>query len=286
MKTVKKTGLLVTLIFLLLESKAQQGQKQEPTALQELAKIAGFYKRPPVRLRIELQNTATPLTTTADTLQAWMEVYYDGPSFYLHTGELEEIVNDTLGISINHAAKQILLTTNRRDLHERLKGAATLLPVDSSLKAMDKKYTSQLSTDGRDRRVIDLRSREDVYGTTLPKEAIRISYQAADHQPLELVQSKTRLLPVDSAVYVRLQMDVAFAGRLVQSTTEKGNLYFLAKTVTTTYRFGKVEQALRKAVIATERIVKTLNGDYLPAKGYEAYQLTRALTIKSSSPEE
>lgn len=283
MKAVKKTWLLLTLFFLLLESKAQQGQKQEMNALQEFAKLAGFYRRPPVRLRIELQTTATPLATIADTVHAWMDVYYDGTSFYLHTGELEEIVNDSLGISINNAAKQILLTTNRRELHERLKRAAALLPGDSSLKAIDKKYVAQLTMNGNKKRVINLRSREDVYGTTLPKEAIRITYETADHQPLELDQSRTRLLPVDSAVYVRLQMNTVFAGRLVQTTTEKGNFYFLAKTVTTTYRFGKIGQALREPVIATERIMKTPGGDYLPAKGYEDYQLTRELSMKSFS---
>lgn len=283
MKAVKKTWLLVTLFFLLSESKAQQGQKQEMNALQEFAKLAGFYKRPPVRLRIELQTTATPLTTVADTVHAWMDVYYDGSSFYLHTGELEEIVNDTLGISINHAAKQIHLTTNRQELHERVEKAAALLPGDSSLKAMDKKYAVELTMNGNKKQVIDLRSREDVYGTTLSKEAIRITYETTDHQPLEMAQSKTRLLLVDSAVYARLQTYMDFAGRLVQTTTEKGSFYFLAKTVTTTYRFEKTGQALRQPVIATERIVKTPGGDYLPAKGYEDYQLTRELSMKSSS---
>jgi|GEM_PF-3264581 len=269
------SGFVIALLFTLSGS-AQNNRSDSLSAFFEFTKLGEVYKQLPVQLDIHIHNSANPLTTESDTLKADLNLYYGKTNFYMRTEGLEEIVNDSLLIIINNQTKQIMLYPNNHLLKETMERPTSVFMPDSSAETLARDYSSNLLDAGKNIKRVEIRSRQNLYGTNLPKECFAVTYYQQPYEPLEFSRTKTTLVVVDSSVYARFQKNTAYEGKLVKTTSEKGEFFFMVKELTTTYNFKSIKYGLANPPVKEEdRVIKGSMGDYMPAKGFEDYVLTK-----------
>jgi hypothetical protein len=276
MRKVEKLILVTVFTFLTANVFSQQNGKDSLYALRELTKLRHLYEHLPVQINIEVENAAIPFTIPQDTLQSEMSVYFSKPDIYIEAEGLEEIVNDSLIIMVNNPAKQITLYPNDQDVMKKIQETVSMVLPDSSLKALAEKYTSLVQDVDGSIKKIKLSSREMLYGTRKPKEIITVIYKNIFYQPIEINDTKLRLVPVDSAVYANLVNEKIYDGKLVSASTSKGNMFFLVKELTTSYRLKKIDyKILHPPAKQQDRVIKVDDGSYAPARGYEDYLISK-----------
>ena len=70
--------------------------------------------------------------------------------------------------------------------------------------------------------------------------------------------------------------DPGYDGKLVSTAVSEGNVFFLVKELTTSYRFDKINYDVQLPPVKEDyRVIKKTNGDYQTAKGFEEYLLTK-----------
>lgn len=256
-------------------AKAQQNTPDSLFAYREFARLGHMYRHPSVRLNVHLARTANPVTGSADTLQADMDLYYGKSDFYMSAEGLEEIRNDSVVVIVNNPTRRIMVYPNNHQAAPGIEKAISMFTPDSSLKALSNRYSSMLEGAGNGKKQITLTSRELVYGTAMPKEIVRIVYRESGYELVTFRQTKTSLVPLDAGVYRHLEHEPAYRGKLVSSTTAKGKLFFLAKEQTITCSFDKIDYEWKHPpVTERDRVEKTADGNYRPVKGFEDYILS------------
>lgn len=276
MKIAQRLIQIMAMTLLTTFSSAQAQTRDSLSTIREFVRLRQLYNHLPVELKIRIQNSSNPFANAEDTLKADMDVYYDDRSFYMKAEGLEEIVNDSLMIMINNPAKTALLYHNNGNIISSMEKSVMAIMPDSSIEALAKKYASSISSAEKDKNRIELKSREKVYGTAFPKESVVVTYRLSTYQPIEFRRTKTLLVPVDSITYHGLMKDPAFDGKLVSASSSAGNIFFIAKQVTTSLRFDKIDYDLKlPPVTGNDRVIMQPNGEYVMAKGFEDYTLTK-----------
>lgn len=276
MRRIKSIIFLLASIMVMTSAISQRGKikRDDYFAFHEFAKLRQMYKQLPIELEIHIQNSAKPFTTEQDTTQSDMSVYIDTFNFFMETEGLEEIVNDSLIVMINNPAKQILVYSNDKQKKREMEKSLSMMPSDSTLETLSKKYVSEIVDTGENIKKIKLKTKELVNGN--PKENVSIIYNSFFYEPIEIKQTKIYLVPADSSVYVNLANDKPNDAKLISTSTKQGKIFFLVKELTTTYNFRKISHhGLHPPVKEQDRITKTEDGNYVPAKGYEEYLLTK-----------
>lgn len=278
LQIMKLVGKIISIAGILLFTSgiyAQHNSKDSLLPLRELVQLRQMYKNLPVELQIHIQNSASPITTADDSLQADMDAYYDDHNFYMKTEGLEQIVNDSMIVLVNNPGRTILLYPNNRQLIMIMEQSAMAIVPDSSIERLAKKYVSFTEISGQDEKRIELRSRNMVYGTQLPSESLIVTYNVLSHQPLEFKRARTLLVPIDSDTYKRWKNDSMHDGKIISISRPQGDLFFLVKELTTVYRFDKITFDVRPPVKENDRIIKGTDGNYVVAKGFEQYVLSK-----------
>lgn len=247
-------------------------------ALREFAQLGQMYHHPSVRLVIHMEQISNLPTATADSLETDMDLYYGAPDFYMQAEGLEEISNDSVVVMVNKPAKRMMVYPHNHQVGSSIEKTISMFMPDSSIQALSRRYSSELENAGEGKRQLTLTSRELVYGTDIPRETVRVIYHPSSHELAEFKQIKTSLVPVDSSVFGGLQKEQAYNGKLVTSSTNKGKLFFVAKELTITCRFDKIDYGLKHSPVTEgDRVEKMADGKYRPAKGFEDYVLTNQL---------
>ncbi len=261
----------IGLLYVLVAA-AQKDDRHTSEAFNELAHLGDMYKKLPFQFQIQIQNAAIPITATSDTMQTVMDLYMATHALYMQSEGLEEIINDSLVVLVNNRVKEMQLYRSDAGLASRFVNIGSMLLQDSSKATLQKKFNIDLKKQDENTNNIDLTSRRILPGTSFPTEFLHISYYSGNHQIIECSQHKNRLIPIELSVYASLKDDNQFDPRLIHSTGEKGDMYFLVKENITTYRFIKVDYNVVKPPVAVkERIIKSRDEKYLPATGFEEY---------------
>lgn len=275
-KTIKNIFYVLLPALMPAITAAQEGSTDGLQAFREVAKIREIFNHLPVQLNINIHTKAEPIINSNDSTESKINLYYDKSSFYLQAEGLEEIANDSFIIMVNKHAKQILLYLNNQQIMQKMQsGFSTILP-DSSLQYLAKTYTSTVENLDGSRKKIILKSKENIYGTNLSKEIFTLVFRPSTYEDAEFNQTKFSLIPVDSAVYASFNLDKQYEGRLVKRSSKKGEVYFLAKKQETTYKFTNISYAVQSPPVKPgDRVQKSENGSFIPAKGYEEYILSK-----------
>ena len=275
MRSTEKIVFLLILVSITGYATAQQKAVDSLFAFREVARVRQLFTHLPVQIDIHIQNTADPVTSTRDTVQADMNLYYGKTDFYMQAEGLEEIVNDSFIVMINNPAKQILLYPNNQEVKRKMGSSVLMMLPDSSLQYLARTYRSSVQEEGG-RKKIELKSRGMIFGTDLPKETLTLSYGPGSYEGAEFDQLKYQLLPVDSAIYAGMVKNKEYEGRLLSTPTNKGNLFFLVKRSTTSYMFKKIEYDIPDPPVRQEdRILQAQDGSFIPAKGIKEYILSK-----------
>lgn len=271
--------LIIVFLHLTFFATAQQKkrQKRESKAIfREFVQLGRWYLDVPLQMNVHFIHKSIPVTTKQDNAETDLVLYYGRNDFYMQAEGMEQIANDTLVVLVNSEAKMIQLFTNNGQLMQSLKKMVSAFQPDSSLETFIERYSSKMEDQKNGAKRITLQSKDKISGTDLHKETVSITYHAGTYQPLAYDRSKLTLLPVDSRVYMQLQKDTTYNGRLVKSRTVSGDLFFIVKEQITQCRFTNIDYD-RQTPPAREqdRVVKAPNGEYQPAKGFEDYIVSK-----------
>jgi hypothetical protein len=263
----------ISTLFLLVAVSATA--QQDLTVYREFARAGQGYVRTPLQMKIHFVYKVTPVTTNQDGAETDMILHYDDHNYYMQAEGMEQIVNDSLLVMVNHEAKMMRIYNNNVPLLQKLQSSVTMFNPDSSLEKLAQRYLAMIAKEGTNRRVT-LQSRDRISGSDASKEVISVLYDGISYLPITYRQIKRSFMPVDSTKYIQLKNDSVYAKRLVSTKTNAGNLFFVVKEMITECSFMHIGHE-QKSPPAREhdRVVRTANGEYEPGKGYEGYMVSR-----------
>lgn len=242
----------------------------------EFTKIGNWYSRVPLQMKLQLISKVIPFNQEPDSMVTDLSIFYGKSDFYMQAEGMEQIVNDSIIVMVNSEARMIRIYPNNKHIRASLEITANMFTADSSFKSLVEKYTARSIQQGQDIRQIVLRSEHHVFGTTIPREVIQVSFFQKTHQPIVFEQSKASLIPIDSTMYNSLSKEEKYSGKLVSANENGINLFFIVKEQQTLCRFERVSREVQHPPVRQEdRIVRLANGVYQPVKALEGYQLSK-----------
>jgi hypothetical protein len=248
-------------------------QKDTLSSLKDFVSISSGYKQMPLYLELEMKNSTNFITGEDDTANIKGEFYLGNESSYVHFGEFEQVINDSLALLVSDKLQQMILYTNAGLIVKKMKDMMGMSLPDSSILNLARRYISSANELSKGSSAIELQSRAVLYGTALPRETIELRYDAIKKIPQQVTTLIRSLLRLDSLQYLQLQNEAGVAEKLL---TLEGS-YFLVKEQFTAYVYKKIERGsvAKVPVSISDRIMKNEEGEYIPVKKYESYSLTK-----------
>ena len=263
------------LIGLTLAWSAGRAQQDTLAGMRLFLRICNDYKQLPVQLDLEISHSANLIRRPADSQQVEARFFLAAAGSYIEMQGVEQVVNDSLLLLVNKPGKRMIVYANRQSVASRLQQYLGMGMKDSSLAKIAGRYVTGMEPGGSaDTGVLILRSRTNVYLTSLPAEEIRVQYHPGTFRPYE-VRSLTRsLVKIDATVYPTYAAQPEWAGKLVIDSRDSA--YSLVKEQTTAFRYRKIthDKSPVLPVQVSDRIVAGTNGRYRPVQPYEDYSLT------------
>jgi hypothetical protein len=273
MRIIKRITVAFSISLTLSASAQQQPGTDSLYALKQFIQISNSYKQLPMHAIMQIQNSSDFVSNTQDTASTQAEFYLSQHGSYVKTSEMEQLSDDSLMVLVNNGPKRIIVLPNKQSVEARIKDYMGIQLADSSLEKAARKYTAAILPTENGIAAIELTSRELAYGSTMPKEQILIRYNASTQKPLALIQSREKLVKIDSAQYAVFTQNPQYKNKLLAPQKQGRQYYFLLKSQALTYTYKKMESgnSIQQPVHISDRIQKNSNGDYAPAKGYEAF---------------
>jgi hypothetical protein len=269
---------MAVLLLVTATATAQRNKRGASNAavIQEFARLGKWNNHWPVQINLHITNHVTPAALANDSANTDMVLYYDPHAFYMQVEGMEQIANDSVLIMVNNAAHMIRVFPDKGLLsYKQENKLASFLP-DTSVESLSKHFIATQQEEGRSDKRIILQSRDRISGTELEKEMIDVVYNAGNYQPVQYKQIKRSVVPVDSLTYIGLEKDVAWKGRLITTNYKGDQLFFAVKEQATECHFTSIDYTQKTTPVGEhDRVVKTAGGEYLPAKGYEPYNVSQ-----------
>jgi hypothetical protein len=237
----------------------------------EFMQVCNLYKKVPLQLYLEQHNTTNFITGQEDTANYKAEFYLQQDGSYVRFGEVEQLVEDSVAVLVSNKMQKMIFYPDAQPVLLQIKAMTNLQMKDSSVAALSKRYTSLKRSKENDTLVIELVSRDLLYGTSLPKERIELHYDARTKTPIQVLTKKRTLIPLEQSEYDILKRQAGEADKLL-AIESKG--YYLIKEQNTAFLYKTIGHEQQKLPVSIrERIVRGQHGEYHPAKGYEGYQV-------------
>lgn len=245
-------------------------------AFKEFVSLGNWYLHSPLQVQIHFVNLTTPSVAAEDNSDVNMLLYYGQHDFYMNAGGLEQIVNDSLTILINNEARMIRLFPNVNTVRKTLESTVSMFLPDSSLEKLAKKYAIMILEPAKGLKEMTVQSKDKISGTDFNKESIKVTYQSESHQPVSYVTTRRSLVPVDLTMYKQFEKDPGYAGRLLKfKTKNETDIFLVVKEKVMQCSFAQVNYDMQSSpVVQGDRIVRMSDGEYKPAKKFEAYLLS------------
>jgi hypothetical protein len=274
-----KVPLIIAIMAMSIAMQAQKKRTRNNTAtdslaaLREFVNICNVYKKLPLYLDLEIVNSTNFITGEEDTTRSPVLFYMKPGTSYVKFGETEQLVNDSMALLVSNQLQRMILYSNAQPVLQRMKAITGVVQQDSSLRGMAGSFTAQMSTTDQQTGTITLTGRGLLYGTSLPKESVELSYNKETMEPLKVTTLKRALLPLKEDEYKMLSEKAEMAGKLV-TNADKG--HFLVKEQSVSFIYKKIGHDAAMAVPATiaDRLIKDDQGQFIPVKTYEGYAVT------------
>jgi hypothetical protein len=270
----------MTIVLLLVAVTATaQGKhkrsKDNTTALQEFARLGKWNQQWPVLINLHIRHHVTPTVSASDSADTDLTLYYDPHAFYMQAEGMEQIANDSVLVMVNNTARMIKVFPNKGLLFYSQANTITSFMPDTSLEKLSQRFIATIQDDGHAGRRIILQSRDRIAETGFEKEVIDVIYNTGNYQPIQYKQIRRSVVPVDSATYSEMTKDAAWKERLITTKVKAAQLFFVVKEQATECRFTNIDYEKKASPVHEhDRVIKTSAGEYLPAKGYEGYNVS------------
>src|SRR5688572_17235099 len=185
MNTKLLYGMLKYVILLVLPFQVCAQQDDSVSITKEFMQVCNVYKRLPLYLDIELQNRTNFIVDEQDTSYTRASFYMQPNSSYIHFGEVEQLINDSLALLISGRLQQMILSLNGQSVLERMKAMTGAPLLDSAVAEIVQKYNvKKRERDGV--MTIELQGRILLYTTSLPRESITVEYNPNTKIPVRV----------------------------------------------------------------------------------------------------
>lgn len=273
---IRLMAVLLLVTSMATAQRRHKRNKENATAFQELARLSKWNSQWPVQINLHINHHVTPEVSASDSADTDMTLYYDAHTFYMQAEGMEQIANDSVLVMVNNTARMIRVFPNKGLLsYNQGNNIGSFMP-DTSMERLLKRFVTTMQEEERNSKRIILQSRDRISGTEFNKEVVDITYKAGNYQPLQYKQIRRSVVPVDSATYNGLAKDTAWKERLITTAVKTGQLFFVVKEQVTECSFTSISYTQKIAPVReNDRVVKTANGEYLPAKGFEKYNIGR-----------
>ncbi len=224
------------------------------------------YQQAPLQLNLNYKADNNLVINPYDTMSMQGYFYVGGNGvYYLHMGDVEQYIDDSIALMINHSFRQVMVNNNiagARKLLDRYLGAVT---NDSSVQSLINAYAIAPVHSGNNAYL--LTSRTSLPGTAIVRQSINLRYDPVKRQPVEIVTTRRSLVAIDPAD--SLAFTQKFAGQNVLVSLPGIGFYFV-RTYTTifSYKDIKHEDTVSMPMQVTDYITRNAGGEYelVPAK--------------------
>ncbi|MFT3703006.1 MAG: hypothetical protein QM802_11585 [Agriterribacter sp.] len=270
---------IIAALFLMVSFASAQQRNETGldtlSAYREFVSLGKWYLNTPLSLKVHFRTSSTPSVREGDKMESDIQLYYGKHDFYMNAGDLEQIINDSLTVLVNNEAKMIKVFSNTNALEKSMEKIIPSFLPDSSLQKLASQYNVEIIGLENGLKKMVVSSKAIVSGTAFNREAITIVYHLDSYQPVSYVRTTRSLIPVDPTIYVQMQSDSTYQGRLVESKTKSGELFFVMKEKITDCRFDHVDHATGlPSALLQQRIDRSQTGEFVGAKGFEEYQVS------------
>jgi hypothetical protein len=257
----------------MLPAFAQAQQKDSISVMHRFITVCSGYRQMPLYLSIHYSASSNIIMSEEDTANLDAEFYNTRAGSYLKFGDLEQLVNDSMALMVSDKMQQMILFPDAKPVLAQMKAAAGISLQDSSIQNMEKRYRAAVTVSSKETETIEINNRTTVYGTDLPRETVTLQYAVQSGEPLQIISVSRRLASADSAAYLIMQQDPAFAGKLL---VIEGKGQFVVKETVSKFIYKKIshDAGIKPPASLFERIVKNEEGVYEPAKQWQEYTLS------------
>jgi len=258
--------------LLLLPITIRAQQPDTLSALRQYLDISNAYKHIPMHASVELHNSTSFISAPTDTATTAAEFYFVKNGVYMKFGEMEQLVNDSLLLLVSNNAKHMILVTNKTPISTNLKNYMGVKMEDSSIQKIANKYVATVLPEQSGIITIEVKSRQILYGTSQPREVVIFRYKEKTGMPIDITQTSSLLIDLDSSQFNDFSRSAQNIPYLIK---QQGSFYLMKqKVVAFIYKQIDYGDKITMPANINDRIVKDVNGEYIPAKGYETFKLT------------
>lgn len=268
---IKKCVAVLIVLQMAVVGQAQKSDSLE--AIRTFVNVCNMYKKTPMHLAVRFNTETNYITNVSDTVSAQGEFYIMSDQAYIRFGEMEQLVSDSIALLVSDQQQRMIIFKDARPVIAQMKSAMGILISDSSLVNMSKKYTAFIKRETDDISIVELQTRQSLYGTNLPKETIEIRYATDTKQPSRVVTVKRKLIPLEQQDY---DAYVKLGNKKNKVVSVADREWFLIKEIVSTFEYDKVEYDANVLVPVTikDRIEKNEQGIYIPVKKYGQYAIS------------
>lgn len=267
-------GLILGMFLLTcFQVSAQKKKKAFSNDVRELEMVRDWYKKLPVSMNIRVEQITVPTGLGVDSVASDLELAYGRNDFYMKSGAVEQLINDSLQVVINNDARMIRIFPATVSYTEKLSSFFGQGPfADSMFKEMKNRFDLIRKQDSAGLRELKLISKTRVPNTAFYKEVIAIQYRPEDYQPVRSEQVKQVLLPLDEKEYKLLSDEQTCKNRLLMLTGDSGTGYFLVKEERTVYSVRSIKRLEADIPVRlSDRITRNADGSYSAVVKYADY---------------
>ena len=257
---------------------------QHTDSLQQMRlfmQLCNNYKHLPLYINMTIHNTADITVSPLDDTMFNIEFYIQDAGAFIKMGQDVQVINDSLMLFISNKNRRMTLYPNigNSGLTEQVNKFTAIFLQDSSVEKFSRKYEVVMPEDittvaGTGN--VKIKSRSLVIGSTMPKETIELVYKKSISQLEKVVDTRYKLMQVDSLTYVKFLQNPVYVNRVLHPSKF---LFFVVRQCTLTYMYNEISNTsnMQLPVLMNDCIVKETTGHYIPAKAYESFILTENL---------
>lgn len=261
----KKTFIAAVAIFLTLPVFAQQ---YDTAALfKEFTGICTGYRQLPLQVNMEYRKTSNLPLQEEDTSTFNARFYIQKEGAYVSFGDLEQLVNDSLGLMVMHSIKQMIIIENKESAASLLK-AVTGPPLPDSVAGKFSEAFSIEKLVNNLQGVIRIKAKAVIPETTLPQQEIILKYDVKSGAPEQIETTSRALVPVGADVEIKKQLQVIVIKDKGRFVLKEDNASYVYKSITH-YAGQKLPQVI------TDLVTTDTENNFIPAKAYESYLITQ-----------
>ena len=250
-------------------------EKDSVETMNQFINVCSSYKQQlPLYLNLEYSSSSNIITAAEDSAFARGEFYLLADKAYVHFGDIEEIVNDSMALIISGQIKRMRLYKNAQPMIANLKASMGMEVPKSAMEEWSKRFAVYKSGSG-DKETIELKGRSKVSGTDLSKEVITLLYNKSTKEPAEVITVKRSVLLIEQAAYDKYKGEPSLAANVIMINND----YYLIKEQKAVFSYKQIDHrpSLTLPVSIVDRVEKSGQSGvnkYKTLKGFEEYVLT------------